>query len=132
MNVIKLILRNLDGFRTRFILVFVAGIFGGVFSFCISLALTQFTKGGFDLEKFYILVPVMLGIYAGYLFFAWVLRKYGESLAAQFENHIRLKYFKRLETLPTEQIAKLHSGYILSLFNQIGTSLYWVIFHFCF
>jgi ABC-type bacteriocin/lantibiotic exporter with double-glycine peptidase domain len=129
MNVIKLILRNLDGFRTKFILILIVGGVIGACSFGVVLTLTEFTKQGLTLNKFYHSVPVLLGVYCGYLLFAWIMRKYGEAMAAQFENHIRFKYFRRLETLPAERMVKLHSGYILSLFNQIGAAMYLVLFN---
>ncbi|MBI2427112.1 MAG: ABC transporter ATP-binding protein [Candidatus Kerfeldbacteria bacterium] len=128
LDVLRFIYTNLDEFRRRFHALFLIGILYGASSFLVGFVLARFTERDFTLERFRILVPTLIGVYITYLFLAWIIRRYGEALASQFEHHIRLKYFRALESLPIERMINLHSGYMLSLINNIGAGTKQVIF----
>lgn len=123
MGVLKFIYHNLDRFRTRFALVFLAGIFDGLASFFIPIALAEFTKGELSASKFHHLIQLVFVLYAASLFLQWIIRKWGEALGPQFGNHIRLKFFKSLEKLPIKHLINHHSGYILTLINKVSDGL---------
>lgn len=128
MRVLKFIYKNLDHFKTRFLLVFIVGIFNGLATFFIPVLLSEFTRKEFTLFNFQRLIFYILIFYLLSLFFDWVIRKYGESLGPQYSNHIRVKYFKALENLPLRDLIKHHSGYVLSLINTASDGLAPIIF----
>ncbi len=128
MSTLTFIWRNLDQFRRRFALVFFSGTINGAITFLIPVSLAEFTKSEFNQERFGLLVGIIISLYGVGLGFQWIIRKYGESLAAQFGNYIRLKYFRRLEHLPVRDLSRHHSGYVLSLINRVADGLPNVIF----
>ncbi len=130
LNVLKFILKNLDQYRSRFWLVFFVGLLDGAGVFFIPILLAEFTKKGFNKSQFSHLLPYLVGIYLFTLLTSWIIRRYGESLAHQFENYLRYKYFKMLEHLPATILQKYHSGYILSLINKIGSGVQLAVFGF--
>jgi len=129
-SVISFILKNLDHFRRRFWAVGLAGFLDGVAGFVVPVLLAEFTRGALTKDRLIHLIPLIGIVYAFGLLTSWIIRKYGEALSAQFQNHIRLKYFKILEHLQPEVLQKYHSGYVLSLINKIGFSVEQTIFGF--
>ena len=136
MKTLKFILQNLDEFKTRFILVFVVALGAGTVFFMIPVTLSELTKGDFNYERFQKALTFVILLYLSSLTLQWIIRRYGESLSQQFSNHIRFKYFKALERLPTKEIVNHHSGYILSLINKIGDgitplihNIFWSVAH---
>lgn len=136
MKTIRFILSNLDQFRWRFFVVFTLGTIDGFVSFLIFVALAEFTRKEFSLASFYLLISLVAAGLVAMLFFQWVIRKYGESLAPQFADHLRTKYFDAVEKLPPEKLGQRHSGYVLSLVNKItGTAnrlttfAFWALSH---
>ncbi|MFH1182724.1 MAG: ABC transporter ATP-binding protein [Candidatus Moraniibacteriota bacterium] len=134
MFTLKFIIRNLDQFFPRFIVVFIVGAVDSILVFMIPVLLAEFTKGNFNQQVFQRLFLYILSLYAGSLILDWILRKYGESLAVQFGNHIKIKYFRALQKLPFKNILNTHSGYLLSLINKVSDGLekntYSLIWHF--
>jgi len=128
MSVLKFIYKNLDRFKTRFALVFLAGIFDGLATFFVPVVLAEFTKSSFTPNDFQSLIRLVIVFYVSSLFFQWTIRKWGEALGPQFGNYIRLKYFKALEKLPIKDLINHHSGYILSLINKVSDGLAPIMF----
>lgn len=128
MSALKFIYKNLDQFKTRFLLVFLIGIFDGLATFFIPVLLAEFTKHEFTASSFQKLIYLLIAFYLLSLFLQWVIRKYGEALGPQFGNYIRLKYFKALEKLPVKDLINHHSGYILSLINKVSDGLTPIMF----
>jgi len=128
MKVLKFILQNLDHFKSRFFLVFLAGILSGLATFFIPVSLAEFTKGELSFLNFQKLVLYILVSYIVSLTLERVIRKHGESLGPQYSNHIRIKYFKALESLPYKDLVRHHTGYVLSLINTVSDGLAPVIF----
>lgn len=128
MGVLKFIYKNLDHFKTRFALVFIAGILDGLATFFVPVVLAEFTKSSFTSNDFQNLIRLVIIFYVASLFLQWTIRKWGEALGPQFGNYIRLKYFKALEKLPIKDLINHHSGYILSLINKVSDGLAPIIF----
>ncbi len=128
MGVLKFIYKNLDHFKTRFALVFLAGILDGLATFFVPVVLAEFTKSSFTPNDFQNLIRLVIVFYVASLFFQWTIRKWGEALGPQFGNYIRLKYFKALEKLPIKDLINHHSGYILSLINKVSDGLAPIMF----
>ncbi|OGH60211.1 MAG: hypothetical protein A2725_04580 [Candidatus Magasanikbacteria bacterium RIFCSPHIGHO2_01_FULL_33_34] len=128
MSVLKFIYKNLDKFKIKFIFVFFAGIFDGFVTFFVPVLLAEFTKSSFISSDFQNLIYLVSIFYLSSLFFQWVIRKWGEAIALQFGNYIRLKYFKALEKLPIKDLINHHSGYILSMINKVSDGLEPIIF----
>lgn len=128
MGVLKFIYKNLDQFKTRFALVFLAGILDGLATFFVPVVLAEFTKSSFTSSDFQNLIRLVIIFYLTSLFLQWIIRKWGEALGPQFGNYIRLKYFKALEKLPIKDLINHHSGYILSLINKVSDGLAPIMF----
>lgn len=128
MDVLKFIYKNLDHFRTRFVIIFLIGILDGLATFFIPVALSEFTKSELSAPDFLNLIRLVVFFYLASLGLQWIIRKWGEALCHQFGNYIRLKYFKRLEKMPIKDLINHHSGYILSLINSISDGLAPVMF----
>lgn len=124
MGALKFIWKNLEHFKSRFIIVFIAGILDGFVIFFIPVLLAEFTKQKLSFYNFQNLFGLIFLCYASSLVFQWVIRRYGESLCLQFGNHIRLKYFKVLEQMPMKDLLSYHSGYILSLINKVSDGFF--------
>src|SRR6266496_401800 len=120
MSVVHFILKNLDEYRQRFWLALTAGFVNSFASVSIPLLLAEFTASGLHSNEFPVLVSWLLVAVLVSLASSWYLRRYGEGVAFRFPNHLRLKYFRQLEQVPMSQLAKHHTGYILSMVNQIG------------
>ena len=128
MSVLKFIYKNLDRFKTRFALVFLAGILDGLATFFVPVVLAEFTRSSFTPSDFQNLIRLVVIFYLASLFLQWTIRKWGEALGPQFGNYIRLKYFKALEKLPIKDLINHHSGYILSLINKVSDGLAPIMF----
>lgn len=128
MGVLKFIYKKLDHFKTRFALVFIAGILDGLATFFVPVVLAEFTKSSFTSNDFQNLIRLVIIFYVVSLFLQWTIRKWGEALGPQFGNYIRLKYFKALEKLPIKDLINHHSGYILSLINKVSDGLAPIMF----
>lgn len=120
MYALKFIYKNLDHFRKRFILIFCVGIIDGVARFLVPVVLAEFTKSEIGLENFKKISFLIIFLFLLSLFLQWMIRKFGETLAMQFKHYIKLKYFKKLEQMPAQDIIKQHSGYILSMINKVA------------
>jgi ATP-binding cassette subfamily B protein len=130
MSVLGFIRANLDHYKTRFIVVFIISILNAAASFLIPVVLAEFTKQPFTQARLINSSYFVIGLYVVTLILSWIIRKYGESLGPQFQNHIRYKYFQRLERLPLERLHDHHSGYVLSLVNQVARGMFDVFFSF--
>lgn len=120
MAVLGFILRNLDHFRRRFYAVLAASLLNGVAALAVPLLLTEFTGSGFTFARFERLIALLLVMLAAFLSAERVIRKHGESLAAQFGNHLRLKYFGLLEEQPMSRLSAQHSGYTVALVGNLA------------
>lgn len=120
MSVLRFILRNLGEYKQKFWRSLAAGFIQSFASVSIPLLLAAFTTSGLSQQALLTLVLCLLVATLVSLSSSWYLRRYGEGLAFRFPNHLRLKYFRELEQLPMEQLAKNHTGYVLSMVNQIG------------
>ncbi len=123
MGVVRFIIRNLDHFKSRFILIFITGILDGAVVFLIPVVLTGFTKGtliGSDLAQ---PISLIILLYIVSLAIQWATRKWGESLGSQFGDYMRSKYFKSLSRLSHQSLINQHSGYILSVINKVSDGL---------
>jgi ATP-binding cassette subfamily B protein len=90
--------------------------------------LAEFTVKDFTSQRLINLLAAITVLYVVGLGLLWIGRYYGEALAFQFGNHIRTKYFRRVERLSLERLQKHHSGYVLSLMNKIGDGLDTIMF----
>lgn len=120
MLVIAFILKNLDQYARRFWLSFIAGFINSCASIAIPLLLAEFTTSGLQSHEFPVLVASLVAAVVVSLMCSWYLRRYGEALAFTFANHLRLKYFRQLEQVNLGQLAKYHTGYVLSMVGQIS------------
>lgn len=120
MQVIRFIYKNLDQYKRRFWWAMIAGFIYSAASIAIPLFLAAFTTTGLSSSQFPVLVGWLIVAVIVSLVSAWYLRRYGEALAFSFPNHLRLKYFRQLEQVPIGQLAKYHSGYILSMVSQVS------------
>jgi ABC-type bacteriocin/lantibiotic exporter with double-glycine peptidase domain len=123
MIVFTLVWRNLDRYKTRFVLVTIAGVINGIVGFLIPLTLAEFTKNDLSGSNVKWLIALVAGLYVGSLLFSYVLRASGESLASQFANHLRIKYFSQLTALTPPALQRVHSGYLLSLMNRVSDGI---------
>ncbi|MCK4744788.1 ABC transporter ATP-binding protein [Candidatus Parcubacteria bacterium] len=120
MYALKFIYKNLDHFRKKFILIFFVGIIDGAAKFLVPVVLAEFTKSEFGLENLKKISFLIIFLYLFSLALQWLIRRFGEAMILQFIDYIRLKYFKKLEQMPAQDIIKQHSGYILSLINKVA------------
>lgn len=120
MSVLAFLLHNLDHFRRRFVLTFSAALLEGFVSFLIPVLLAQFTRGALTFARFRQLTMLILLCYAGSLLFQWIVRRWGEAVAGKYGFYLRLKYFRALQGLSVQKLTKHHSGYILSLINNVA------------
>lgn len=127
MDVLRFVIRNLDHFRPRFWVSMVAAVADGFAAFLIPVLLAEFTRGALTFARFQRLTVFIILCYGATLLFAGIVRRFGEAVAWQFGNHIRLKYFRRFERLPAQAIVDRHSGYLLSLLNNLAQSMLPVI-----
>jgi ATP-binding cassette subfamily B protein len=109
-------------------MVLLAHFVNGIVVFLIPVLLAEFTKQDFTSHRLINLLTTIVALYMVGLGLQWVGRYYGEALAFQFGNHIRAKYFRRVERLSLERLQKHHSGYVLSLMNKIGDGLDTIMF----
>jgi len=119
-QVIRFIFRNLDEYRRLFWLSIAAGVVYSIANAAVPLLLAEFTTNGLHSNAFPVLVGWLVVAVLTSLASAWHIRRYGESLSFQLANHLRLTYFRQLEQVPMGQLAKYHTGYTLSMVNQIG------------
>lgn len=123
MHALRLVLKNLDQFRTSFYLIFVVGMLSAAAGFMIPVLLAEFTKSAFSMQRFVELSIWIVLLYYSSMPLQWILRKYGEALGPKFAIHLRLKYFRQLEAQSTAQLLRHHSGYALSLISTVSEGL---------
>ncbi len=128
MNALVFIFKNLSIYRARFIVIFIMGILDGAALFAIPVLLAEFTKTNLDTHRFIQLAIAVLCAYVLSLILQWFIRNYGEAMAQQFANHIRLVYFRKLVELPPTELKKYHSGYTLSLINNVSEGMTPILF----
>lgn len=123
MQALRLILRNLDDFRRSFIVIFLVGMASAATSFFIPVLLTEFTRSNLSQTEFVRVTAGIIILYYATMPLQWVLRKYGEALGSKYGIYLRIKYFKKLEAQPINQLIKYHSGYALSLISSVADGL---------
>lgn len=128
MTVIKFIYANLYHLKVRFWICVIAGIAASGASLAIPLLLAEFTKTGLDSDKLKQLIVYLALVIIISLTASWIIRRHGEPLAYQYLNNLRLVYFRKLEELPITRMAKYHSGYVVSMVNQLGSRIADIIF----
>ena len=106
---LRFILKNLDDFRLKFWVSIFAAFIDGIVAFLIPVLLSEFTKTDLSIESFNSLVPFLIGCFTASLILQWILRRWGEALAKQFGNYLRLKYFKVIERLRVDVLYRHHS-----------------------
>lgn len=119
---LKFFWKNLDHFKTRYIWLLLVAVLDGLAVFAIPTLLSEFTRGGLDTSRLQELVVLLLALYVASLCFAWVIRRFGEALAQEFENHLRFSLYKRYVVLPYLELKNYHSGYFLSLASKVAAS----------
>ncbi len=129
METLRFVFKNLDQFRLRFGVVFVIAVADACVVFGIPFLLSEFTKESFSFSAFGYLMGLVGLLYGTSLILQWIIRRFGESLGAQLEHHIRLKYFYRLEHISLDRMVEHHSGYVLSLLNRICQGVPALIFN---
>ncbi len=122
-EVIAFVYRNLDRFRKGLVWQFFISLVDGVFLFLVPLLLSEFTKKDFSSDKFWGVFLLVVFCYAMTLPLQLITRGYGEKLAMQFANYLRIKLYKRAEGLPLQKMHDYHSGYLLSLINRISDEM---------
>ncbi len=122
-SIFSFIWRNLDQYRGRFVLVCFAGVAYGTAGFAVPVVLSEATKRRPAASQILPLMLALAGLYVANLVAARVIRGSGEALAQQFGNHLRMKYFKRLDRQPVEQLAGQHSGYTLSMIGKVSDGI---------
>ncbi|MBN8549207.1 MAG: ABC transporter ATP-binding protein [Deltaproteobacteria bacterium] len=123
MRALRLVLKNLDQFRTSFYLIFLVGSLSAATSFLIPVLLAEFTKSAFSMERFIDLSIWIVVLYYVTMPLQWCLRKYGEALGPKFAIHLRIKYFRQLAGQSTAQLLQHHSGYAFSLIGTVADGL---------
>ncbi|MDP2630078.1 MAG: ABC transporter ATP-binding protein [Candidatus Uhrbacteria bacterium] len=122
-EVIAFVYRNLDHFRRGLVAQFFISIVDSVFLFLVPLLLSEFTKKDFSPDKFWGVFLLVVFCYTMTLPLQLITRGYGEKLAMQFANYLRIKLYKRAEGLPLQKMHEYHSGYLLSLINRISDEM---------
>ncbi len=123
MELLAFIAKNLDHFRGRFLAIVFISALNGAATFLIPTALAEFTKQPVTAQGAAQLIGGIAGLYVASLGLSWIIRNYGEALAFQFGNYVRIKFFRRLQGLSNEQLRAHHSGYTLSLVNKIADNI---------
>lgn len=119
MSVLRFLFHHLDHYRRRVGLTIFAALGEGFVSFLIPVFLAEFTRGALTFARFRQLTTFIILCYAGSLGLQWIVRRYGEEVAWKYSFYLRLKYFRALEGLPVKRLTQFHSGYILSLINNV-------------
>ncbi len=117
------LLKNLDHFRRRFVLLLIAGIIDGALLFSVPLLISLFLRSDFDLSRSNSLLRLIALAISCSLALQFLIRKMGESLAPELANHLRLKIFSSLESLSIQHLAQRHSGHLLSLTGQVSDGI---------
>jgi ABC-type multidrug transport system fused ATPase/permease subunit len=120
MSVLLFILNNLDAYKRRFWLAFLAGFTNSCASVAIPLLLATFTTTGLSHDSFVALVVWLMVAVLVSLVMSWYIRRHGEGVSFQFPAYLRVKFFAQIEQLPMSRLAKHHSGYIMSMVGQIA------------
>lgn len=123
MSVIRFILKNLDQYKRVFWSSLTVGVIYSLANAAVPLLLAEFTTTGLNPNEFPVLIGWLIVAVLASLATAWYIRRYGEGMAFRFPNHLSLKYFRQLEQVPMDKLAKHHTGYILSMVNQIGSGV---------
>lgn len=123
LEVLVFVYRNLDHFRKGIIAQFFVSIVDSIFLFLVPLLLSEFTKKDFSPDKFWRVFFLVSFCYAMTLPLQLITRGYGEKLAMQFANYLRIKLYKQAERLPLQKMHEYHSGYLLSLINRISDEM---------
>jgi ABC-type multidrug transport system fused ATPase/permease subunit len=122
-SIFGFIWHNLDQYRRRFILVCFAGVAYGTIGFAVPVVLSEATKHRLPADRVLPLTLVIVALYLANLIVARLIRGSGEALAQQFGNHLRMKYFAKLNRQPVEQLSDQHSGYLLSLVGRVADGI---------
>lgn len=122
-DVIRFVYRNLDHFRNGLIRQFFLSIVDGFFLSSLPIVLSEFTRKNFSSADFLKAFLLVSFCYCMTLPLQWLTRRYGETYGMQFANYLRIKLFKRAETLPLQKLHDYHSGYLLSLINKISDEM---------
>ena len=96
MSVLKFIYKNLDRFKTRFALVFLAGILDGLATFFVPVVLAEFTRSSFTPSDFQNLIRLVVIFYLASLFLQWTIRKWGEALFLFSSSAIGTIFLERI------------------------------------
>lgn len=132
----QFLFKNLDHFKKKFFLIFVAGIINGALIFFIPVLLAQFIKQEFSFVSLKQLFVSLILVYGAGLVVQWCIRNYGEALASKFSTHLREKYFHLFQKLSIEKLQERHSGYRISLLDRVAESsaslifrIFWILSH---
>lgn len=138
MKTLTFIHANLDQYRTKLYLNILAAFMDGCVAFAIPILLAEFTKTDLSFGRFSVLVPYLIACFLASLVLQWIIRRWGEALAKQFGNYLRLKCFKIIERVDAPVLLEHHTGYLLSLVTKVceGSTglvftMIWLLAHSC-
>lgn len=123
MFVLSFLLKHLDHYRPRFIAVLCVAVLNGFVSFFSPILLAEFTRGSLTFPQFRKLVILLIIVYAVLLVLEACVRRWGELLGMQIGHHLRLKFFRLFEQMSVPRLLRHHSGYNLTLVNQMAWNM---------
>lgn len=128
MLIFAYIIKNLGPFKRRFWLALSASVVYSFSVLAIPLLLAEFTRTNLTSDRLHQLIIGITGAVLATLSSAWVIRRFGELVWQQFPNHLRAKYFNELENQSLENLSNYHTGYVLSMINQMSDHIGGIIY----
>jgi len=123
MRVLRLLLANLDQFKSAFALILLASLVESTLSFMLPVTISEASKGALNLESLKHWLSILAALYFAMLCFQWILRRYAEAFGPKFARHLRLKYFEAFERLSYPELLRHHSGFAHSIVTRLADGL---------
>lgn len=131
--VFRYLYKNLDRFKPQFFFALGLSVLFGFATFFSPVLLAEFTRGNFSIARFQQLIALLIGLSILTTIMEGAIIRWGGLLNNKITNHLRLKQFRLLERLEMKDLTKHHSGYVLSIVNQMANnmgpvvnSIFWV------
>ena len=127
MKVLRFLYDNLKDRRRVFWFVFLVAMLDALFNYAVQYNLSRLSADSPVHNEQSIVYSCLFLIAA--LFTAYIIRRYGETMALTTSESVRANMIRRFVDVPLLNLYEHHSGYVLSLVNRVADTLQPVLFN---
>lgn len=127
MKVLRFLYNNLKDRKQVFWFVFLVSMLDASLNYAVQFNLSRLTTNSPTHNENVIVMACLFLVAA--LFTAYIIRRYGETLALTTSEAVRANMIRRFVDVPLLNLYEHHSGYVLSLVNRVADTLQPVLFN---